>query len=475
MKLRIFFLLFLFNISFAEDIDSLVKEAPFVIYAPSWKKLNEDLLLLMKKFYDKNFSQMKVEFESQSKANFGVNIFNDKELDKIGINVDKPLVYSHYSNDVGYLLLPVKSQKVFASYVNKNLKELNYKFFGDFVVISKDKKLLIDFLKYKKLLTNEAFQLSLKKLNYSWNSYFVWVESSFLSDVTRSTGVTANINLPYGFTLLMFDMDSKKLGFNVYSGLLSDEQKRFLSSLRQFNANEKINFVDCILSPTAIFVLNINMPFLYKYYQYVDKVDILGIKSFAHSMEKKYGVSLEKDIIFNGDGRLRFIFNNYNQSKNELSLYGVYGLNNVVSGKRFIENLNAGIIKSGEKLYSFDLFTYLFYRYPGSNYSLYYGIIENDLIFATDKDMLTNVVQRIFRKEGGYLSEAPSVIKDSVTTLTPGFYANIDIQALLANLKGDFQLNPAFFANLKTLNISSQPDEAGGYGWIVNGELIWLK
>ncbi|MCX7821362.1 MAG: hypothetical protein N2258_06775, partial [Brevinematales bacterium] len=182
-NLKIFLFLFIFNLVFSESITNYMNDAPLVIYAPSWKILNNDVMFLMKKFYDKNFTQIKAELEAQSKENFGINIFNDKDLEKIGINVSKPLAYSHYSNNVGYILLPVKSQKTLSSYLNKNMKDFNYKFFGDYVAIGSDKKLLNDLLKEKKIFKNDAFNFSIKKLNYKWDKYFVWVDSVFISDV----------------------------------------------------------------------------------------------------------------------------------------------------------------------------------------------------------------------------------------------------------------------------------------------------
>lgn len=475
-NLRIFIFILIFNLSFAESITNYLNDAPFVLYAPSWKTLNNDVMFLMKKFYDKNFTQIKAELEAQSKANFGINIFNDKELDKIGINISKPLAYVHYSNDIGYILIPVKSQKTLSSYLNKNMKDFNYKFFGDYVAIGSNKKLLNDLLKEKKLLKNDAFNFSLKKLNYKWDKHFLWVDSTFISDVTKSKGVTENINVPYGFTFVAYDVNNTRANLNLYMGLLSDDQKRFLASLKQFNATEKINFMDYIpQNPSVVLVANMNMALLYKYYQFLDKVDILGIRAFANSIEEKYKVSIEKDIFFNGDGRLRLIFDSFDQKDNKLSVYGIFGLNNVANAKNFINNLNAAILKNNEKVYSFEMFTYPFYRYPVGSYSVFYGIIENDLVFSTDRDKLTNIVQKIFRKEGGYLENAPEIIKNSTSTLKPGANIYIDIQNLLANLRGELQLNPSFFVNLKDITLSSTPDDENGYGWNVDLNLYWVK
>ncbi len=475
-NLKIFLFLFLFNFSFSENITNYLNDAPFVIFAPSWKALNNDIMFFLKKFYDKNFTQIKAELETQSKDNFGINIFNDKELDKIGINLLKPLVYTHYSNDIGYILIPVKSQKELSSYLNKKLKNLSYRFFGDYVAIGNDKKLLNQILSEKKLFKNDAFNFSVKKLNYKLDKYFVWVDSTFISDVTRSRGVTENINLPYGFTLLVYDINNIRANFNIYTGLLSDDQKRFLANLKQFSANEKINFMDYIpKNPSTILVVNLNFALLYRYYQFLDKVDILRMRAFANSMEEKYKVSIEKDIFFNGDGRLRLVFDSFDQTDNKLSVYGIFGLNNVLNAKNFVNNLNAAILKNGEKVYSFEMFTYPFYRYPIGNYSVFYGIIENDLVFSTDRDKLTNIVQNIFRKEGGYLEVAPEIVRDSITNIKPGIHTFIDIQALLANLRGELQLNPSFFVNLKNITLSSVPDGEDGYGWNIDVNIFWVK
>ncbi|MCX7820253.1 MAG: hypothetical protein N2258_01085, partial [Brevinematales bacterium] len=302
------------------------------------------------------------------------------------------------------------------------------------------------------------------------------VDSVFISDVTKSKGVTENINVPYGFTFMVYDINNIRANLNLYMGLLSDEQKRFLASLKQFNAFEKINFMDYIpKNPSTVLVLNLNVALLYRYYQFLDKIDILGLRAFANSMEEKYKVSIEKDIFFNGDGRLRLVFDSFDQTSNKLSVYGVYGLNNVENAKNFVNNLNSAILKNGEKVYSFEMFTYPFYRYPVGSYSVYYGIIENDLIFSTDRDKLTNIVQKIFRKEGGYLEVAPQVIKESVSQLKAGTHVYVDIQALLANLRGELQLNPSFFVNLKEITLSSVPDDENGYGWNIDANLFWMR
>ncbi|MGC8765735.1 MAG: hypothetical protein ACP5QT_07605 [Brevinematia bacterium] len=481
MKKILFFLLLLtfsHRLIFSlQDVENYVQQAPFVVIIPSWQRFNRDISFLMKKFYDKNFTQTKQDLTLQSKSSFGIDIFEDKELERVGIDISKPLVYSHFSNDVGYLLIPVKSQRTFSKYAEKNLSQLNYKFFGDFVAISKEKSLLNNLSAGEKLTGNKAFQIVQKKLDFKWNKYLIWIESKFLSDITSSSGVTLNINIPYGFSCFSPEVSDTALIINGYSGTLSDEQKRFLSSIKEFEAKEKLNFMDYLLpSPAVIMVMNMNIPVLYRYYQFIDKVDILGIKGFSKQLEEKYNVNIEKDIIFNGDGRVRFAIDKFDYQNNEYLVYGVYGLRDPVKAKILIDNLNNAIIKNGEKVYSFEVFTYPFFRYPASNYSVYYGIIENDLIFATDKTQLTNILQKLFKKEGGALEKYPEMLATANSKLNTGAFFYIDMQSFMGNIKGgDIQLNKDFFVNIRDATISLIPDNETGYGWEAKIQLFWNK
>ncbi len=475
------FFLFLFlgikNFIFSQQVvESYIQQSPFVIIIPSWQLFNKDLFFLMKKFYDKNFTQTKEELILQSKSSFGIDIFNNKELEKVGVDITKPVVYSHLSNDTGYLLIPVRSQKLFSKYINKNLPQLTYKFFGDFVAISKDQSILNNLSGEKKLIENLAFKIAQKRLDFKWNKYLLWIESKFLGEITSSSGVTLNLNIPYGFSCFTFEVSDISFFIRGYSGLLSDEQKRFLSSLKEFDASEKLNFMDYILPfPALIMIMNLNIPVLYRYYQYIDKVDILGIKTFAKQLEEKYNVNIEKDLIFNGDGRIRLAIDKFDYPNNQYLLYGIFGLKNPLNTRAFIDKLNQSFIKKGEKIYSFEIFTYPFYRYPASNYSIFYGIVENDLVFATDKSQLTNILQKLFRKESGSLEKYPPIFSEANTKLFPGAFLYIDMQSFLGNIKGDIQLNKDFFVNIRDATLSCVPETETGYGWDIQFELFWNK
>jgi hypothetical protein len=472
------FLLLTATYAFSDDeVKNYVRECNLLICFSSMENFNSDFTNLLKRIYDKNYYQIINEYSLQSRSSVGIDIFNNKELTAAGIDIKKPVVYVHISNESGYLLIPVSSKKTIKSFIDRNLSSLSYVFLGNYLALSKNNELLSSISKEKKLIEIEAFNIASKKLDFKWNNYFVWFNGSYLSEITSSGGVTLNINLPYSFTGLNLNFTKGKIELKGYSGIISDEQVRFINSIKTFNAKEKLNFIDYgISTPAFIVVLNLNIPLLYRYIQYLDKLDILGLKSFTAEIKTKYKLDFEKDFIFNGDGRIRIVAESIDTSKNYYVVYGCYGLYDVGVAKNFIDNLNQAIIKSGEKVYSFEMFTYPFYRYSTKNLSIYYGIIENDLIFSTDKDVLTNVVSRLFKKEGGQLEKYPSYLMIANTNLNPGVFGYIDVQSFLAEVKGNFQLEKGFFVDLKEGYLIVTPDSEGKpYGWNYKLEIFWNK
>lgn len=472
----VIFFFFLTSFAFSTEVENYICNAPLVVALPSMEVFNKDFELLLKRFYGKNHLQVMQEYSLQVKSSIGINIFDNSSLEKIGIDVTKPVVFVHISNETGYLLIPVTSNTKLKNFMDKQFgNSLNYKFLKSYVAISKDTALLKKIGGKDNILTNSAFNLSKNKLNFKWKDYFVWVEGKYISEITSSQGITFNIKLPYSFSALSFGFSDYKLILNGYSGIISKDQEDYIKRIRFFNAREKINLLDYIdKHPAVVMVMNLNFLLLYDYLKTIDTVDILGLKSFSSEMKDVYNIDFEKELLSNADGRFRMVVNSFDLNKNYYVVYGTLGIMDKMVAERFINNLNQAIIRKGEKVYSFEMFTRPFYRCSFSKFSLYYGLVENDLIFSTDKDVLTNVVIRMFKKEGGELTNYPPFISNANLHLDPGVFSYVDVQSFLSEVKAEVQLQREFFMDLKEINLLMRPDsDDHPSGWNYTIEVIW--
>lgn len=464
----IFFVSFIqFSYTFSSKIESYIESGELILYAPSIEDLIANTKSIIKRFYSRNYEQMLLQISAESRSSYGIDILDLNALGKIGLNTKAPLCFVHVSNNAGYMLLPVKEKKGIEKFIRNTLRnEVPYRFFDNYVAFSEEKKLLNNIGK-NLLGKNKGFALSRKKLKFDWDKFFVWVESSYLSSISSSTGVTSNMKLPYGFSAFTIDFKSQNILVKIYSAIISTNQLLYMQSLKNVSASEKFDILDYVGgNPAIVGNVYLNMMTLYKYYSYIDSINILGIKGLFAELRQKYKINVERDLINNSDGRLKILIDRYDSVQNQYKIYGSIGVKDSHTARMFVDSLKNAFFQEDGKLYSFDLFTKPFYHYKGSNYSLYYGVIENDLLFSTDKDLLTNLVVNVFENKGGTLEKMPDFFKKAVKEKAKGYFFTIDLQSLFNNVKTGIQLDKDFLIGVQSIYLYGFPDvEENAYGW----------
>jgi len=463
-----FLILFVqFSYAASSGIEGYIESGELIFYAPSIEELIATTRSLMKRFYSRNYEQMILQVSADSKSSYGIDVLDLNTLEKIGLNTKAPLSFVHISNNTGYLLLPVRNKKGIEKFIKNNLEnKVPYRFFDNYVAFSEDKKLLNNIGK-NLLGNNKGFALSRKKLNFDWDKFFVWIESSYLSGISSSIGVTSNIKLPYGFSAFAINFKPQNISIKLYSAIISSNQLLYMQSLKNVSASEKFDILDYVEgNPALVGNVYLNMPMLYKYFSYIDSINILGIKGLFNELKQKYKVNVENDLINNSDGRLKIVIDRYDSVQNQYRIYGSIGVKDPNTAGMFVESLKNAFFQVDGKLYSFDLFTKPFYHYKGSNYSIYYGVIENDLLFSTDKDLLTNLVVSVFENRGGRLEKMPDFFKNAIREKSKGYFLTIDLQSLFNNVKTGIQIDREFLIGVQNVYIYGFPDtEENAYGW----------
>jgi len=473
--LFIFFGLSLFYAN-NKEIINYITSCELLIYLDSFSNSLEIANQLLKRFYGNNYEQMCAQISEQSKITYGVDILNKKYIELIGIDINKPLAYVHIKENSGYLLLPISSKKSIQQFIKNNYGDnLSYKFIGDYLAISENTQNII--LNSNLIIENEGFKLAIQKLEFSWNKPFIWIESKYLTDLSSSVGITQNLNVPYGFTAILLNYEKSKIQSKIYVALISENQRNFVLNMKNVNFNEKFNLLDFIEgNPIFVGYLFLNVPLLYKYYMYIDKMDIFGIKNLITELWQNYKINVERDFINNCDGRVKLVVNSFDTIHNKYSIYGSIGIINKDIAKSFIDTTRNIITNKDISLSSFELFTIPFYYYPTSNFTLYYGLVENDFVFSTEKDVLINVVKNIFENKGGSLENLPFYFKKAFENNETGYFATIDINSFFTSFKTDFLINRDIFIGIKNINIYGYPDkDENPYGWNTTIDINFYK
>ncbi len=477
--LLVFFLFLQLQMVFSSvEIEKYINQCEFMLYSPSLENVINTSKSLLKRFYGKNYDQKVAQISSDSKSLYGIDIFDLKNLVSSGLDIKNPVSYVHVSNKSGYLLIPVTSKKIVENYVKNNLSEsMFYKFIGNYICLSENKQLVDGIEQTAMLEKNEGFTISSGKLNFNWDKNFVWVESRYLSSVSASLGVSSNFKIPYGFTALTLDFLEKSISLKSYSGILSEDQNQFIRNMRNVAANEKNNLVNYIWgNPAVIGNFYLNIPAVYKYYNYIDTINILGIKGFISELQEKYKINVEKDLISNSDGRLKIIVDKFDAVNNDYVLYGSMGIKSIETANSFMDSLKSVITQNENKLYSFELFSKPFYHYKSTNYSVYYGVVENDLIFSTDKDILIKLVKNIYENKSGYMGNMPPFFRDSITDKKIGYFIVIDAQSFFNNVKTGIEISKDFLIGVKEIHIYGNPDlDDKPYGWNTSIDMIFYN
>ncbi len=450
------------------EIRNYISQCEFMLFSPSLENIITTSKSVLKRFYGRNYNEMLEKISTDSKSLYGLDILDLKNLESAGINIKLPIAYVHISNQTGYLLIPIISKKIIENFIKKTLSEpMPYKFMGNYICLS-EKNTALDILENtNRLAQNEGYNLASQKLNFAWDRNFAWIESRYLSDVSSSLGVSSNIKIPYGFTALILDYQESKISVKTYSGIIDPKQTDYIINMRNVSASEKYNIFDYIWgSPAIIANIYLNVPMAYKYYNYIDTINILGIKGFVAEMLQKYNINIERDLINNTDGRLKMVVDKFDTIQNDYLVYGSLGIKDTSVAGSFMDSVKTAILQTDGKLYSFEMFTKPFYHYQSTNYSIYYGVIENEFVFSTDKDSLVQLVKNLYENKGGYAAKLPEFFRLSINDKKLGYFISIDIQSLFSNIKTSVEINKDFLVGIKEIDIYGNPDLDGTpYGW----------
>lgn len=452
------------------EIKKYIMDSQLMVFAPAYETLITNVKSLLARFYGKNYDQMMVQISSNSRSSYGIDILNLESMKSAGINIAKPVAFVHISNQAGYMLIPIQSKKTVESYIRTHLgKNKAYRIAGNYLIFSENAQILASVpTNNRRLETNPAFTVASTKLDFKWDKIFAWIESRYFSVVTSSVGVSANMNIPYGFTAFTADFFDKQISIRNYSGILSSNQTEYVRKLRDVSAAQKFELLDYISgNPAVIGDVYMNMPMLYKYYSYIDTINILGVKGFINELMDKYRINVERDLLNNSDGRLKVVVDQFDPEKNTFLVYGSMGIKSPEVAISFMDSVKNSVLQSTNgTVTTFDLFTKPFYHYQSSNYSLYYGVIDNDFVFSADRDVLTNMVKNLFENRSGFLDSAPPLLKEFSSENRVGYFITVDVQSLFSKIKTGIMISREFLVGIKEINIYGNPDtDDKPYGW----------
>jgi len=472
VKRWIGFLYLLMGFVWAETpIDALVGSGELVIYVPSHGYLVEGLRFMYSHFYGANFQQKWAELSAQSVAGYGVDFLEAKSLASVGIATNLPIVFVHVKDDKGYLALPLAQRKTFEAYVKKNFSSVALRFVSNYVLLSQNSNAFEALA--TPLVKEKGFLLATSRLPDVWRNGWVWFESRYLSSMTRGTGVSDKVNLPSGFGLVSVIFQPQNLIVKSYTASFDKEQESFLYQLQNFENTPRFAVLDYVRgNPMLIGRVNLNLSLLYRYYRLVDKLDMMGIASLVADLKQKYNVDLERDLIQNSEGRLNLVIDRFSQG--QFLYYGSLGIKNKLVVQNFMESLKNMVLQKQEELYAFEIFTVPFYRYKMTNGSFYFGVLENEFFFASDKDLLVQCIKDIYEKKSG--NSLPMFF--SSPRQRAGLQAFVDVQSMLSSLGQDTGLRLAkdFFVGVKNIEIESYPDTtAPAYGWTTEVRLNFYR
>ncbi|OHD57365.1 MAG: hypothetical protein A2Y33_07735 [Spirochaetes bacterium GWF1_51_8] len=459
-------------------IENNIVKSELVLFFPTFASLNTTLKSLMKRFYGKNYAQMEKQYSLNSEASLGVDILDAKSLEGIGVDTAGPLAYVHVSNNYGYIVVTVKSEAKFKAYTKNILQDtVPSAIIGKYAILSENPDITPN-LKAALLTADEGFKISAAKLNFKWDKPFVWIDSKYLSAMSGGTMIPANVSIPYGFTAAVIDFAPDKIKLDLYSALMSDKQSGFMKQIRIVNGKGKFDILDYGWgSPVVVGNVYMNFAELYRYYIAIDQLNVLGLKGIAADLMKKYNISIEKELIANTDGRFKLVILKYDDLKKQYLIYGSIGIKDTKLSVSFMENLKAMILKSGQKLYLFDIFTYPFYHYQTENFSIYYGQVENDFFFSTDKDLLITIVKNVFDNKNGYYKNLPAFFTQASQQTKVGYFFTIDVQSLFSSVNSSgMKFTSDFLTGIKDIYVFGNPDmDENPHGWNTTVEINFYK
>ena len=463
---------------FAAGFSDSVAKADLVIYFPSFKAFNITADFVMQRFYGKNTTQMKLQYGLQSKDSFGLDIFDEKDLTAQGIDINAPLAYVHISNDCGYFAVTVSASNKAAAFVKSKLgDQASARFAGKVLIVTEKRNGAMNIK--TPLASLQGFKVAAARLNFNWDKPFVWIDSRYVGEASAMLGAALDPNANFGFTALTLDISQKMVKINTYSGMIDPKQAELIRQIKSVSDSGKFDILDFGWgTPAVVGNINLNLAQLYKYYLFIDRQNVLGMRGLSQELQVNYKVNMEQGFIQNTDGRLKLVVSDFDTKNNKYNLYGIFGVKSEPVAKGFIESIKTAVLSAGIKLTSFELFTYPFYHYKSTNYSIFFGLIDNDFFFATDKETLVKLVKNVFENKSGFLATMPVFFSDACKTKKVGYSMVIDVQSYFNNVKADgFQVNQDFFTGIQSVYIYGNPDTVTdeAYGWNTTIEINFYR
>ncbi len=464
------------------EIRRYIAPCQLMLFAPSAETLITNARALLSRFYGKNYQQMALQISTDSRSSYGIDVLDPASLKQAGMDVTKPVAFVHVSNKAGYLLVPVASRKTAEAFLKKNLgtnASGAHRFYGNYLAFSDNAALLGSLTNRGRLDTAAAFEIARSKLEFQWDRVFVWVESRYFSVVTASVGVSDHVKIPYGFSAFTahFAERDRKVTVRNYSGILSTNQTDYIRRLRDVNASPKFEVLDNAWGhPAIVGHVYLNMPMLYRYYTYIDSLNILGLKGLVQELRVRHGIDLEKNLIDNSDGRLNVVIDRFDSTRGDYVITGSVGVKDPRAASAFMDSIRETVTNTNVVSDAFDLFTRPFHHYRSSNYSLYYGVVENDFLFSTDRDTLVQLVKNVFAGTNNYVEDLPWFMKDALREKTPGYSLTIDVQSFLTGVKTGLEFNREFLVGIRDIHVYGHPDgDDKPAGWNTTVDINFYK
>ena len=472
MKRLSLFLLFVFLSTEGWSLNRSDFPGPpaLLLYAPSVSGLMSLSREMISHFYGRNDKEIIEDWGLKAKEDFGINPFSLKSLSAVGIKVSGPVAFVHFGESKGYLMLTLQSSKLFKKYLQKH-------FTGHFIIkknrvyLSADPSLPALFQTGVKNFP--GLDLAIQKLGFQWKRPFVYAGSRYIAEVSEVEGYKKAMAVPAGFTAFVFNKSAEKWTILAYSAELSSKQKSLIRSISKSGSNEKFDTLDYGWGePAIISHIRLNFQALWQYYQSIDRADVIGLKKLVIQL-KSQGINIEKDLLANLNGEAKLVVFAFDQKKQIYQLYGCLGIKSRALAQSFIESLKKRALSQNDKIFSFEIFTQPIYHYQGKHISWYFGVIEDQLFFSTDKDMLVKVVKNIYENHEGYLDQQPAFLRQASKNNKRGFFTHIDMQSLFASVKpGGKALSYDILAGMSGVYLTVLPDTgADGYGWFTKLEL----
>lgn len=465
--LIIFTALFMVVPAFA-DISDAILDCELMIYAPDYEEFIEEVQMVLERFYGPNYESEEAAISTTTKSYYGVDIFDSDDVQSVGINPDGAFAYVHVSKNSGYLVFETESESDLTAWADEYLLETaSLMFSGGYAVLTADEDALssVD----ENLIDNDGFSVAAEKLGFGWDAPLVWMKGSYISEAADADGITTYANLPESFSAFTIEIEDEGFSIDFYSGTFSESQRASLRSLSYPDGGSEFEILD-FTEGTPILVMRsfLDLGSLYDYFRDVDMLDILGVQALF-DVFSDYSVNLESYLFNNSDGRLNLVVENFSVGDGDFLLYGSIGIDDSDTAESLLSFLQTAVVMSPHSLYSFYLFNQPFYQFEDEDerYSIYYGILQDDLVFSTDKETLTNIAVNVYGEHGGALSSQPDFLSDAVEEESPGIFGVIDVQSLLLNfdLTG-LNVKQEFLMGLETIEFSILPDKGvSAYGW----------